>query len=284
MRGAEKRGSRLRAAGRSALGAALAFAGMLGVLAAHAFAAGGAAPTVTRVAALKGGHEGPAEGPTAGGSEVVISGSNLLLGAPSCVFSDELDGTPRASLPGCSGVIVRFGGEPGLVASASAHSIDVISPAHKAGVVDVTVTTPAGTSATSSKDRFKYVGPSPQVGSGASPAISSIAPSRGPTGGFTTVTITGANLLPAGSSVCVECALVSVSFGKSTVPVLEGTQTELVVVSPPHDAGTVDVLASVAGLQSAASAADRFTYTAPPRHRRHHRHHHRHGRSRRHRH
>ncbi len=65
----------------------------------------------------------------------------------------------------------------------------------------------------------------------------------------------------------------SASFGKSAVPVLEGTPTELVVVSPPHDAGTVDVLVTAAGKQSATNGADRFTYNGAAAHRRHHRRH-----------
>lgn len=279
MRSPDRCGYELRPVATSVLGAVAALAFAPSLLAVPAFAAGGARPVVTHVATLKEGHEGSAEGGTEGGTEVVISGSNLLQGASSCLFSAALGGSPGASLPGCSTVIVRFGSEPGLVAFASTHSVDVVSPAHKPGVVDVSVTTPSGTSATSSHDRYKYVGAPPQVGAGTPPVVTGVAPNHGPIGGFTIVTISGEHLLPAGRGACVECSLMSASFGKSAVPVLEGTPTELVVVSPPHDAGTVDVLVTAAGKQSATNGADRFTYNGPP-----HRHHRRHRERRRHRH
>jgi len=281
MRSPDRRRCRLRALMMTSIGALSALAVLPSLLAVPAFAGGGSRPLVTHVTTLKEGHEGPSEGTTEGGTEVLISGSNLLRGASSCLFSDGLPGSPGASLPGCSTVIARFGSEPGLVAFASAHSVDVVSPHHKAGVVDVTVTTPGGTSATGAHDRYRYVGAPPQLGSGAPPVVSGVSPSHGPIGGFTTVTITGERLLPAGSGACVECSSASASFGKSAVPVLEGTQTELVLVSPPHVAGTVDVLVSVAGRQSATSRADRFTYNGSqhghrrPHHQRRRRGHHR---------
>ncbi len=272
MRSPDRRRCELRRLATSVLGATTTLVLASSLLAVPAFAAGGARPVVSHVATLKEGHEGPAEGSTEGGTEVVISGGNLLQGASSCLFSDGLGGSPVASLPGCSTVIVRFGSEPGLVAFASAHSVDVVSPAHKAGVVDVSVTTPGGASTTSSHDRYKYVGAPPQLGVGTPPVVHGISPNHGPIAGFTTVTITGEHLLPPGSGACVECSLVSASFGKSAVPVLEGTPTELVVVSPPHQATTVDVVVSTAGKQSATNGADRFTYNgAQHRHHRHHR-------------
>ena len=50
------------------------------------------------------------------------------------------------------------------------------------GTVDVRVTTPAGTSAVVTADRYTYV---------AAPAITSLSPTTGPAAGGTTVTITG---------------------------------------------------------------------------------------------
>ena len=66
----------------------------------------------------------------------------------------------------------------------SATSITATSPAGT-GTVDVTVTTVGGTSATSPADQFTYV---------AAPTVTSISPTSGPTGGGTSVTITGTNL------------------------------------------------------------------------------------------
>ncbi len=69
-------------------------------------------PTVTSV--------NPASGPTAGGTAVVISGTNFLAGAS-----------------------VTFGGTPASgVAVGSANTITAVSPPHAAGAVDVAVTNP----------------------------------------------------------------------------------------------------------------------------------------------
>ena len=266
-----------RGAGRSVVSAVtglaltLAFTGV-------AAASGGARPEVTHVSTFAEGHEGPAQGSTAGGTEVVIKGNNLLSRGDSCIFSEPTGGSPgEPSLPGCSDVIVYFGSEPGLVVAASKHEIDVFSPPHAAGVVDVTVTTPGGTSSKTSADHYTYLGPTPVPGSGPAPKVTAVSPDRGPASGFTTVTISGQDLLPAGTSACVECAHVTARFGSSTVPVLEGTQERLLLVSPPHDPGTVDVVVTVQGNSSATSAADRFTYTGHGgghEHGHHHHHHH----------
>ena len=84
-----------------------------------------AAPTVSQIS--------PTSGPTAGGTRVTISGSNLG-GATSVRF-----GTTRATL-----------------VSNTANLIVANSPAHTAGMVNVTVTTPGGTSAVVIADRFTY--------------------------------------------------------------------------------------------------------------------------------
>ena len=79
-----------------------------------------AIPTVTSVA--------PAAGPASGGSSVVITGTNLG-----------------------SATAVDFGATPGTITADSATSITATAPAGSAGPVDVTVTTPGGTSATSAE-------------------------------------------------------------------------------------------------------------------------------------
>ena len=82
-------------------------------------------PTVTSVS--------PSSGPTAGGTSVSISGTNLA-GASE----------------------VAFGSTAGTITANSATSITVTSPAESAVTIDVRVTTSAGTSATSSADKFTY--------------------------------------------------------------------------------------------------------------------------------
>jgi hypothetical protein len=176
-----------------------------------------AAPTVSGVS--------PSAGPTAGGTTATITGTNLS-NATAVDFGTT--------------AVTRF-------TSDSATQIVLLDPAGKAGTVDVTVTTAGGTSATSSADQFTYV---------AAPTVSGVSPSRGPTGGGTTVTITGTNLANA----------TAVHFGKTVASnVISDSATQIVVVSPAGKTGTVDVTVTTAGGTSATSPADRFTYGSAPK-------------------
>jgi hypothetical protein len=84
------------------------------------------APTVTAIA--------PTSGTALGGTSVAITGTNLI-----------------------GATAVRFGGANALsFAVNSATSITATSPAGSPGVVDVTVTTAGGTSATGASDQFSY--------------------------------------------------------------------------------------------------------------------------------
>ena len=78
----------------------------------------------------------PGTGTINGGTPVTITGTNLL-GATAVSFGSTA----------ATGLTV-----------VSANSITATSPAHAAGIVDVTVTTPYGTSASSAADKFTYVG------------------------------------------------------------------------------------------------------------------------------
>jgi hypothetical protein len=86
-----------------------------------------AVPTVTNIS--------PASGPIAGGTSVIITGSNLL-----------------------AATAVKFGGTnaSGYTVN-SATQITATAPASAPGVVDITVVTAGGTSDTSSADQFSYV-------------------------------------------------------------------------------------------------------------------------------
>ena len=88
----------------------------------------------------------PSSGPEAGGAEVTISGSGF-------------GGTSE----------VRFGSAPAAFEVVSGNTIAAISPAGT-GTVDVTVTTPAGTSETSAADRFAY-GPPVSLSSSPNPSV-----------------------------------------------------------------------------------------------------------------
>jgi hypothetical protein len=125
-------------------------------------------PTVTSVS--------PSSGLTAGGTSVVITGTNLG-----------------------SATAVDFGANAASITADSATSVTATSPAGSVGTFDVTVTTPAGTSITSVNDQFTY---------GTAPAFTSATKTQfvmGVAGTFTptatgtpTPTITESGALPAG--------------------------------------------------------------------------------------
>src|SRR5206468_3933736 len=98
----------------------------------------------------------PTSGPSAGGTQVTISGSNLG-GATS----------------------VRCGTTAAAISSKPTKSIVVHSPPGTAGTVDVTVTNAGGTSALVTADRFTYTTPPP------APAVTGLSPTNGTTAGGT---------------------------------------------------------------------------------------------------
>ncbi len=164
----------------------------------------------------------PSSGPTSGGTMVTITGINFD-GASAVDFGTVL----AASF-----------------AVVSSTTITAVSPGGS-GAVHVTVTTPAGTSTTSSADVFTYIqGP---------PTVAAISPSSGPTGGGTTVKVTGTGFSQTGR--------VAVFFGSrlaTNVTVL--SPTTITAVSPAGT-GSVDVVVYVNFIGSATSPADVFTYT-----------------------
>jgi len=165
----------------------------------------------------------PASGPTGGGTSVTISGSNL-------------SGASRVS----------FGGAAGTITSDSGNRITVKSPPGK-GAVTVTVTTSGGT-ATAGK--FTYNAPPPPPP--ARPVVSGVRPNSGPTGGGTSVTISGSNLSGA----------TGVSFGGKAGSITADSSTAITATSP-SGSGTVDITVTTKGGTSGTSSADRFTYTTP---------------------
>src|SRR5207253_6035409 len=85
--------------------------------------------------------------------------------------------------------VVKFGAAAATgVTVDSDTQIRATSPAG-AGVVDIRVTTPGGTSAATSAGQFTYAGPPPPI-----PTVSGINPTGGSTAGGSVVTITGTGL------------------------------------------------------------------------------------------
>ncbi len=87
------------------------------------------------------------------------------------------------------------------------------------------------------------------------PAITSISPTEGSTGGGTVVKVKGTDLLGA----------IAVEFGGSAGEIQSDTAGEITVKTPPHPAeGTVAVTVTTAGGTSALSPADEYDYVVPP--------------------
>ncbi len=135
---------------------------------------------------------------------------------------------------------VNFGFTPGtgLVVAPGGTQLTVTSPPGS-GTVDVTVTTPFGTSPTTAADLFTYLD------------VTGVNPNVGLTSGGTAVTVTGSGF--TGATV--------VSFGPNPGTGLlvaqDGTQ---LTVTSPAGSGTVDVRVTTPLGTSPAVIADQFSY------------------------
>ena len=168
----------------------------------------------------------PTNGSTVGGNAVVITGTNLTAAT-----AVSFDGT------GATSFVVN-----------SAAQITAIAPAHAAGAVDVTVTTPGGATANSADDDYTYAA----VGV---PTITGLTPTNGSTVGGNAVVITGTNLTAAAA----------VSFGgTAATSFVVNSATQITAIAPAHAAGAVDVTVTTPGGTTANSAADDYTYKTTP--------------------
>ncbi|MFI4985666.1 MAG: IPT/TIG domain-containing protein [Solirubrobacterales bacterium] len=173
-----------------------------------------AAPTVTILSTKS--------GPAAGGTIVTITGTEFATASK-----------------------VAFGQTSAVEFTInSPTSITAVAPAAVGGTVDVSVTNVDGTSASSSKDHFKYV-----------PAVEGVSPNAGSTHGGESVTVTG-NGFALGNSATVFM------FGKVKAKSVNCTSsTSCTVTTPAQVAGTVDVKATVNKAISPINAGDHFTYS-----------------------
>jgi hypothetical protein len=185
----------------------------------------GAAPTVTGVA--------PAEGSTAGGTSVTITGTGFT--GASCPVAVKFDTTAATS---CSVV--------------DDTHITATAPAHAAGKVHVTVTNGGQTSTASAADEFEYKTVAPVT-----PTVTGVAPAEGSTAGGTSVTITGTGFTGASCPVAVKFD----TTAATSCSVVD--DTHITATAPAHAAGKVHVTVTNGGQTSTASAADEFDYVTP---------------------
>jgi len=124
-------------------------------------------------------------------------------------------------------------------------TITLTTPSGPLGIVDVTVTTPGGTSPTSVADEFTYTLPP-------APTVTAVSPTTGPNG--TSVTITGTDLTGA----------TEVDFGTTAATTFAVNSATSATATSPGGTGTVDVRVTTAGGTSTVNVADEYTYTAGP--------------------
>ena len=176
----------------------------------------GPAPTVTKLS--------PKKGPAAGSTTVTVTGTGFA-GATS----------------------VRFGSANALSYEVdSTTSITALAPAHASGAVEVTVTTPNGQSAPTSRDRYTYE----------APTVTSVSPDVGSKEGDAAVTVTGSGFAPGTGTTVFE-------FGKGVALSVSCASTGECTMRAPaaRKAGTVDVRAKAAGKTSKKNPpADQYTY------------------------
>ena len=91
------------------------------------------------------------------------------------------------------------------------------------------------------------------------PIITSISPTSGPASGGTQVTITGNHL--GAEVLCIVPCPTQVTFGDVTVTAVEEAPDHVIVITPQHAPGTVDVTVSPAGAKPAA-VANGFTFVS----------------------
>ena len=172
-------------------------------------------PAITSVA--------PVSGVVAGGTSVVITGTNFV----------NVDSVHFGSVAAASYVVN------------SSTQITAVTPAESAGVVNVTVVTGGGIS-----NSIAYTfGSTPSV-----PTVTAVSPTSGTNAGGTAVTITGTNL--TGATAVKFGSKEAASFTVNSA-------TQITATAPGEGAGLVDVTVTTPGGTSATSSADHFTFTSP---------------------
>lgn len=187
------------------------------------YVAVGGAPTITDIE--------PDSGLTTGGTEVTISGTNLQT-AQSVAFGD---------------VIVTD------IDIISSTRVDVVTPAHNAGPVDVTITTAGGQATVENGFTFR----DPRVN------VFSVEPERSWAFGGVVALIEGQGFTENADEEPV------VTFGGVPAPILSAADDELLVVVPPQSLpdgspaeNQVDIVVSkmVSGAQFSGTRTDAFVY------------------------
>jgi hypothetical protein len=148
---------------------------------------------------------------------------------------------------------VHFGSNASVhVQPLSPYAVAAVAPAG-AGTVDVTISGPGGSSATTGADRYTYSTP---LVSANSPVVELVTPNTGPVSGGTAVTIKGVHLAGA----------FAVQFGGAAASqVVAKSDSEVQAVAPASAfAARIDITVTTSAGSSAPTLADSFNYGSSP--------------------
>jgi hypothetical protein len=182
----------------------------------------------------------PAMGVAIGGEQVTLTGTGFT----------NASAVSFGSTPATSFTVVS---DTKIVAIAPAVALtDAYPSGLPYNLLDITVTTPNGTSLGTLYSQFTYV---------ASPVITGVSPAAGPAAGGNTVTITGTGFR---FSRALEVA--GLSFGSTPVTnYTVNSATQITATVPPGAVGTVDIgLTAEGNVTSPTSPADQYTYLPVP--------------------
>jgi hypothetical protein len=153
---------------------------------------------------------------------------------------------------------VEFGTEEVDFTVNSDTQITTVSPPTGTdGTVDITVTTPDGTSPATPADQFTYV---------PTPAVTSVSPNLGPLAGGTTITITGTAFTGATAVTFVQTTVNGTSQTPATSFTVD-SDTQITAVAPAAPggiAGFADVRVIIPAGGSVSPNSDEFIWAAPP--------------------
>jgi phospholipase C len=156
---------------------------------------------------------------------------------------------------GCTTVAISGWGFTGATAvdfgATPALAVDVLDDTHIMAVsppgtatVDVSVTTPAGTSTVNGSDVYTYTHP---------PELTGLSQPSGPRAGGTTLVISGGFFT----------GVTSVTIGGKAASYTVDSPAQITAITPSHAKGTVTVVVTtIGGTTPRRSAAAKFTYTA----------------------
>ena len=199
----------------------------------------------------------PGTGPIAGGNTVVLTGTGFMSSyGPGANYSatDVIIDTTDVGTTPCGGSPTS----PCFDITNSTHITVQDMPAHAAGTVDITVSTPGGTSTTAPGDQYTYA---------VLPTVTGVSPGAGSPVGGNAVIIAGSGFTGA-TDVFVGTNDISTSPcpGSPTSPCFTVDSATQITVQdfPAHAATKVDVTVQTLAGTSATSPADQYIYASAP--------------------